>query len=239
MLLDKEFFNSISLQPEKKKYFNMSEVNSLLVDIRSRAQQTEEEIDSLSSKLEKSEASAELFRTKAEEYRIKGQALSKEVLSLRARLGIETPGIEAGPTPDELLVEARRQADEIISRARQEADEILALARHNADQITSDAIDRSRDMDADSAVRAEAIISRANTRSEEILSASSVQQAFVVERVESLISSMKELHESAIEDLNSQWQEFLIAIAGEDSAPPDLGEKIGRIADTLSEINDL
>lgn len=43
MKLDKDYFNSLELKPVKKKYYNLGEVDSVLVDIRAKALEMNEE----------------------------------------------------------------------------------------------------------------------------------------------------------------------------------------------------
>lgn len=43
MKLDKDYFNSLELKPVKKKYYNLGEVDRVLVDIRAKALEMNEE----------------------------------------------------------------------------------------------------------------------------------------------------------------------------------------------------
>ena len=65
MALDRNYFNSIRLDPIKRKYYDISAVDNILVDIRKQA---------------------ELINHRYEDCFEKGQALSQEVISLRKDL---------------------------------------------------------------------------------------------------------------------------------------------------------
>lgn len=119
MTLDREYFNKIGLEAVRKKYYGISEVDSLLVDIRARA----EALIARNEALEKENAA---LRSCNEDLRMKGQVLSQEILSLRSRLQedearAETPAsaapVTAAVQQDPSPALAARQQEYIIRRA--------------------------------------------------------------------------------------------------------------------------
>ena len=79
MALDRNYFNSINLEPVKKKYYDISEVDNLLVDIRRQAEFINRRYTDMNEELGKALESKE-------DYRKKGQILSQEIISLREEL---------------------------------------------------------------------------------------------------------------------------------------------------------
>ena len=93
MALDRNFFNSINLTPVRNKYYDISAVDNLLVDIRRQAEFINRRYTDMGEELEKAQEARE-------DYRRKGQVLSQEILSLR-----------------EELEEARKRAEEAEEKA--------------------------------------------------------------------------------------------------------------------------
>lgn len=89
--------------------------------------------------------------------------------------------------------------------------------------------------------RAEEIVAEAELRRGEILEEARRRQEYAVQRVETCYSRMKEQHLACIEAINAEWQDFLCGLFPEDEVPPvsapaDLEEKVGAIADELFSI---
>ena len=59
-----------------------------------------------------------------------------------------------------------------------------------------------------------------------------------VSRLDSVFSMIREINTYSIEKTDRIRQEFLDQLPSEEAAPPDLSEKIGRIAEQLSEIEE-
>lgn len=76
MKLDKDYFNSLELKPVKKKYYNLSEVDSVLVDIRAKALEMNEE----NLKLRKLLFESEKKRSELNDALIKSSNNYKEIL---------------------------------------------------------------------------------------------------------------------------------------------------------------
>lgn len=115
MALDREYFSRISLEPVRRKYYSIGEVDSLLVEIRAKA----EELIARNETLEKENAR---LRSDDEDLRMKGQALSQEILSLRSRLqaaetAVASESPAAAPRAAADNSAAAKQQDYIIRRA--------------------------------------------------------------------------------------------------------------------------
>lgn len=118
MPLDREYFNRISLGAVRKRYYEISEVDSLLVDIRAKAEELIKRNEALESE------NAQL-RSVNEDLRMKGQVLSQEILSLRSRLDSSEADRSPAPGPSAAAAAApvsdpglaARQQDYIIRRA--------------------------------------------------------------------------------------------------------------------------
>ncbi|MBQ9250350.1 MAG: DivIVA domain-containing protein [Oscillospiraceae bacterium] len=90
--------------------------------------------------------------------------------------------------------------------------------------------------------RADAILSEARRESEEIRRNNEAQQDLAVKQVEACLSRVRQLQENAIEEINTQWQNFLIGLYPEeapapDKVPADLSDKVDSIARELWAIN--
>ena len=90
--------------------------------------------------------------------------------------------------------------------------------------------------------RADAILSKARRESEEIRRSNEAQQDLAVKQVEACLSRVRQLQEAAIEEINTQWQNFLIGLYPEeesdsDKVPADLSDKVDSIARELRAIN--
>lgn len=79
MALDRNYFNSIDLNPVKRKFYDITAVDNLLVDIRKQAELINHRYEDMQAELENAKASRD-------EYKVKGQALSQEIVVLRNEL---------------------------------------------------------------------------------------------------------------------------------------------------------
>lgn len=79
MALDRNYFNSIKLDPIRRKYYDVYAVDNLLVDIRRQA-------ELMNHRYEEQQAELEELKTEKEDYRQKGQKLSEEIIALRETL---------------------------------------------------------------------------------------------------------------------------------------------------------
>lgn len=100
MALDREYFNSIELNPIKRKYYDVTAVDNLLVDIRRQA-----EIINHRAQDAKNDLTA--VAEEAESYKQKCQALSEEVISLRKALS----DAEEKAASMEFLLEKKEEKD--------------------------------------------------------------------------------------------------------------------------------
>lgn len=87
MALDRNYFNSIELNPIKMRYYDITAVDNILVDIRKQAELINRRYDDMHRELESVKAARE-------EYKTKGQALSQEIVALRNELSEMTQRAE-------------------------------------------------------------------------------------------------------------------------------------------------
>lgn len=184
MLLDRDFFSSITLNEYRSRYYDISEVDALLVEIRRQADELNTRCCELQARLNEAETQADAWHEKAEGYRRKGIFLSKELVSLR------------------------NQLKELQDRP----------ATH-----------------MDNNIRAEKF-SPGDAENEDITGSLRAQQEYAIRKAETMFNSMKEIHASAIRQLNAQWQDFLAGLENPTEIPADLTQKVSSIAKELNEI---
>lgn len=178
MLLDRDFFSSITLNEYRNRYYDISEVDALLVEIRRQADELNTRCRELQARLNEAETQADAWHEKAEGFRRKGIFLSKELVSLRNQL--------------------------------------KELQEHPATHMDNN--------------------TRAETENEEITGNLRAQQEYAIRKAETMFNSMKEIHASAIRQLNAQWQDFLAGLENPTEIPADLTQKVSSIAKELNEI---
>lgn len=205
--LDRDYFNSIRLEPYKNRFYDVSSVDNILIDIRRKAAEMQRE-------LEQAKADAETFKASSAEYRMKGKALGQEVISLREKLKAAEDAL-AGTEKAKPAEDKYDAAAEDSSENETEENEEVKSARAEAEEI----------------------IAQANRERDAIIAAAQRQQDYAIKKAEALYSSMKEMHTEAIDRLNAQWQQFLCDFSEYDeAAPADLSRKIGFIAKEIREI---
>ena len=149
-----------------------------------------------------------------------------------------------------VFADIRRQAEELNAEnamLRQELEGLrdrrveIGDALLSAQAIYQEIIDKAK-------ARAEAIVAEAERESQQIRRQNQHQQDYAVQRVEAAFNRMRQQHLAAIEDINREWQSFLCDLYPEQeaeteaqptehpSAPADLEEKVGAIAERLFSI---
>ena len=86
MALDRNYFNSIVLDPVRKKYYPVKAVDDLLVDIRSQATGMLQEAEAVSARANSAELQADALRKENAELRANAETLSREISSLHAEI---------------------------------------------------------------------------------------------------------------------------------------------------------
>lgn len=151
---------------------------------------------------------------------------------------------------EELNAENERMRKELAQRTDRRVE--LGDALLSAQGVYQDIIDRARvradAITAEAEKRSEETLAQARRQSEQMLAQSRLQEENAARRVEEAFRRMKEMHQSSIDALNAQWQEFLCSLdvtpeqtAAEETAvpesaeelPADLEEKVGAIAQEL------
>ena len=123
MALDKEYFDDISIEIVKKKYYNANKVDRLLADIRRQAlaltednRQLRQRLDTLSG--QKDEIGDTLLSAKT---------IARQMVEDASRKARETE-TEAEARAETRLREAETQAEQCLSEAREKAQQLLAEA---------------------------------------------------------------------------------------------------------------
>lgn len=118
----------------------------------------------------------------------------------------------------------RDEIGDTLLSAKTIARQILQEAQAKADELVTEAESRAREITA-------AAEERAKTLREEELAG----QRATVQRMEACYSRVREQLLNCVDDLNTDWQEYLcqLDIGGENTPPADLDEKLGRIAQEI------
>ena len=258
MELDRSYFNSIRLNTHRGKFYDVEAVDRLLVDIRSRADALNKEVYASREKLAEAEKTAEALREENNELFLKGQALSQEILALREELRAAQAG-EASliPEKEEEADPAEEATEETSSWEENEdfyflTEELPEPRKHegsveekepepeteeSSDEISAESEEPSR-LREEAEREAGEILARAETERDRILNEARFERQKTVERMERVFAMLKEISTYAIEKSERVHEEFLRAVAGEEEAPEDLSEKVGRIAAELSDLEE-
>lgn len=152
MALDRNYFNSIELEPLRRKFYDVNAVDALLVDIRSKAEMMNREAQALREKAASAEAVISTLRAENEELFKKGEELSREVTALRADLEAARAKEPATPEKYEKSTLAPEWAEEREAKEKAEnSARILQEAkacRARAMQALENLFDRTREMQA-------------------------------------------------------------------------------------------
>ncbi len=256
MDLDRSYFNSIRLNTHRGKFYDVEAVDRLLVDIRSRADALNREVIAAREKLAESERTSEALREENNELFLKGQALSQEILSLREELRAAQAGEaslipeeEQGADPEEESPEERSSWEEneefyFLTEELPEPKKHAELREEEtapAEKVTvgnSAEREESLHLHEEAEREAEKILSRAEAERDRILSEARFERQRTVERMERVFAMLKEISAYTIEKSERIHEEFLRAVAGEEGAPEDLAEKVGKIAAELEEMEE-
>ena len=256
MDLDRSYFNSIRLNTHRGKFYDVEAVDRLLVDIRSRADSLNREVIAAREKLAESERTSEALREENNELFLKGQALSQEILSLREELRAAQAG-EASLIPEEEQSADPEEESPEDGGSWEENEEFYFLTeelpepKKHAESREEETAPAEKVSDGNSFEReeslhlheeaereAEKILARAEAERDRILNEARFERQRTVERMERVFAMLKEISTYTIEKSERVHEEFLKAVAGEEDAPADLTEKIGKIAAELEKMEE-
>ena len=257
MELDRNYFNQIRLNTRRGKFYDIEAVDRLLVDIRSRADSMNREYAAACQKLAEAVQTADSLREENTELFMKGQALSQEVLALRDELKAAQSG-EAFVIPeDDSRSTDESQSPNEMGTEQKEGEDLSSSLSPDPYPLTPDsplmppeivtssapaAIEKEADdyVISSSSAREEADKILASAYAEAAAIRNSAQQLWdsTVSRLDSVFSMIREINTYSIEKTDRIREEFLSAMPSDIPAPPDLTEKVGRIAQQLSEIDD-
>lgn len=115
MALNQEYFDAISIDVVKKKYYNANKVNALLQDIREQAIRLEAENRSLREQLE-------ALSSRKEEI---GDAI-----------------LSAKTVSQQIISDACAQSEKLLEDSREKAEQIIAVAQEKKRQLIAEAAER-------------------------------------------------------------------------------------------------
>ena len=114
--LDRYYFNSLNLEPIRRKFYNIQEVDSVLLDIRTQAEILNRENEDLKNDIKLKEKELSELREKLKEADSKKEELNDALISART-------------TYRGIVDKANEEADEIIAGARIEQQEMKEKTR--------------------------------------------------------------------------------------------------------------
>ena len=154
-------------------------------------------------------------------------ALESENASLRERMEALSAGREeigdailsAKTIARQLIAEAQEKADALLAAANREAGETLSAAKEKAEALLAEAEEKRR-----------ALLEDGQTREQKTIRGA--QEAYLHLREQCL---------DAVKLLDGEWQRFLCSFADEPGEegklPDDLAERLGELAECLSDIS--
>ena len=163
-----------------------------------------------------------------EDFSRRSAALESENISLRERVDALSAGREeigdailsAKTIARQLIAEAEEEAETLLAAAKKEAEETLSAAREKADALLAQAEEKNRSLLEDGETREQKTIR-------------GVQEAYLHLREQCL---------DAVKMLDGEWQRFLCSFADEaeggSALPDDLADRLGELAECLSEIGE-
>ena len=222
MALDRAYFDDISIEIVKKKYYNANKVDAMLADIRRQALALTEENRQLRQRLD----ALTVQKDEIGETLLSARTISRQMVEDASRRAHETTD-QAEAEAEKTVQEAAAQAEETRQAAEREAEQRLAEADEQARQLLSDA-----------EARANSMLARSEAKERELEDRLHGERQTVRQRAERLCGAVKELLSDGVDQVEAEWQDFLRSMdeempATEGAAPADLGDKVGAIARLL------
>jgi len=118
-LLDREYFDSISIEIAKKKYYNANKVEAVFADIRKQAEELNAENESLRRKLEEATNGREEIGTTI----LSAKSISQMMIR------------EADEKAETIVAEAKKQAEELLEQAEKRAGSLRLQAEQSLAEI--------------------------------------------------------------------------------------------------------
>lgn len=215
MALDESYFNSISIDVAKKKYYNANKVEAVLADIRREA----------------AELNAENARL-----RIEVERMTSEKLSVGDAI------ISAKELAQKIIADANARAEEIVRAAEEKRENIIADTE-DVKRIIAGANDRAEEIVRDAERRRDEIVAEA--REQESYTAQYVQRTFERLKEQQLETARRLNADyqkflcglyGGEDDAESDGEESADTGKDAERIPADLGEKVGAIAQVMRDI---
>jgi len=204
MALDKEYFDDISIEIVKKKYYNANKVDRLLADIRRQALALTEDNRQLRQRLD---------------------ALSGQKDEIGDTL------LSAKTIARQMVEDASRKARETETEAEARAETRLREAEAQAEQCLREANDRAQQLLADAEARRSALEESARRDRQQ---AQQAVERLCGAMKTLLLGGAEQVDSEWQDFLGTWEDEAALSLPTEpDEAPADLGEKVGAIARLL------
>ena len=186
-LLDGNYFNSLELKLLKNKYYQASEVDEILVDIRRKAEDQTKELQKLKEEIES------LAQKKDE--------ISDAVIA--ARNAYKT-----------IITKAQKQSGSIVADAEKQAADIIADAQKRAKLLTA----KADKLVSEAEEKAKSLIERTDDFQKD-------KEEYYISKIERMYSKLRENQAEALDNLNGDWQQFLISLSDESESTEEERQK--------------
>ena len=176
-----------------------------------------------------------------ETLRQRASALESENAALRERA--ETLSHDREEIGDAIL-SARTIARQIIAEAQEKADGLLAEAQEKADALLAGAREKADALLSEAKEKASGLASEAEERCRAQRESCEEREQRTIRSAQELYLQLREQCLDAAKQLDGEWQRFLCSfgepetVSAEDALPDDLDEKLGQLAEYLSEIEE-
>lgn len=233
MALNKQFFDSISIELVKRKYYNANKVDTLLAAIRGEALAMDEELRSLREQLTTLQAQ----KAEISEAVMSAQLMSADIVQ-KANVRAADTQAQAAEKAQAIIVEAEQKAAEIAEAARldaqrtlESADEQMSRARAIHEELTG-CKQRRQEYAVD---KVEACFSMLRQQYQEAIDSLNLKwQDFLCGLYDDFSMPDSRIFEQPDGEPESADTESQPMQA--EAAPADLGEKVDAIAKELEEL---
>lgn len=135
-----------------------------------------------------------------------------------------------------------RARAEALACGREEIGEAILSAKTISQQLIAEAREQAETMLEEARKKAECLVAEAEERTSELSAACESREQKTIRAVEDCYLRMREECLGTAKILDSEWQRFLCSFGeeapkGEQELPGDLSERLGAIAQSLSEID--
>lgn len=163
-----------------------------------------------------------------EDFSHRSAALEGENAALRERVEALSAGREE---IGEAILSAKTIARQLIAEAEEQAQGLLAAAQKEADQTLAAAQEK-----------AAALVAEAEEKRRSLLEGGEAREQQTIRGAQEAYLHLREQCLDAVKMLDGEWQRFLCSFADapdeEEKLPDDLADRLGELAECLSEIGE-